>query len=93
MLAHYRIYDDEILRYMNYALYCINKLKKIFREFRKEKRDLINYFNFLKYYILSHWILHIKKYETSIKYNNFAKETMHKEVKSQYDRTNKHSNY
>jgi len=29
--------------------------------------------------------LHIKKYKTSIKYNNFAKEIMHKEINSQYN--------
>ncbi len=54
MLTHYQIYNNKTLRYINHALYYINKLKKIFYEFRKEKRDLIDHFNFLKYYILSH---------------------------------------
>jgi len=72
------------LRYINYALYCINKLKKIFCKFRKGKIDLIDYFNFLKYYILNNWILYIKKYKASIKYNSLIENSIYKEIKSQY---------
>ncbi len=81
------------MHYIDYILYCINKLKKIFCKFRKEKRNLIDYFDFFKYYILSYWILYIKKYKTSIKYNNLIEKTIYKEVKLQYSRINKYLNY
>jgi len=93
MLIYYWIYNNKTLRYINYVLYCINKLKKIFCKFRKEKRNLIDYFNSSKYYILSYWISYIKKYKTSIKYNNLIEKTIHKKIKSQYSWINKYLNY
>jgi hypothetical protein len=39
MLTHYRSHDHQTLEYINYALYRINKLKNVFREFRVNKRN------------------------------------------------------
>jgi len=39
---------------MNYVLYRINKLKNVFREFRVNKKDQKEHFNFLKYYVFAY---------------------------------------
>lgn len=41
----------------------------------------------------AHWINHIKEYGSPIGYDSSAEEAMHKEVKSQYGRTNKQEDY
>jgi len=54
MLAHYRSHDNQTFKYINYALYRINKLKNVFREFRVDKRNQEGHFNFLKYHVFAH---------------------------------------
>ena len=93
MLTHYRIHNDLILNYMKHALYRIQKFKNVFRENRKSKKDKKDYFNFLKFHILTHWVDHIKFYESFTDYNIATEEAMHKKIKSQYVWTNKRENY
>ncbi len=54
MLTYYRSHDNQTLKYINYALYWINKLKNVFREFRVDKRNQEEHFNFLKYHVFAH---------------------------------------
>ena len=81
MLTHYRIHDNLILSYMKHALYRIQKLKNIFRESRKDKRNKKDHFNFFKFHILIHWVDHIKFYKSFIDYDTATEETMHKKIK------------
>ena len=102
MLTYYISHDELILNYMKHALMYIKKWRKIFRKYRerktkksqnvKRKKKKKDHFNFLKFYILVHWVNHIKKYNNLVEYDNFAKENMYKKIKSQYERTNQRKN-
>ena len=55
LLARYRFYNDKILRYINIALARIDLLKEVFRVYRSLDITIDKgYFNFLKFYSISH---------------------------------------
>ncbi len=55
LITQYQFHDDFILQYLNHVLSWINSFKKIFRESHSIKQKIEeNYFNFLKFYVLSH---------------------------------------
>lgn len=84
-LAQYTFHDSDTLRYMQHALYCINKLKAIFRKYwlsdasntdMKEINDWC--FNILKLHAMMHYTECIWMYESAQNFDTCYKEATHK---------------
>ena len=83
---------------MNNVLKRLNLLKNVFKKFRfkqktNQKKYKKNYFNFFKMYVFQYYFAHIKKYDNFVNYSINKNENIHKEIKSNYDKTNKHDDY
>ena len=60
LMAQYKTHDDETLRYMEQALYRIDKMKVAFKALRLiDKLTNEGYFNFLKFYVITYYTLFI----------------------------------
>ena len=79
MLIQYYFHDDDILFYIEKAVRQINLLKNVFQEFHIDKNDEEDYFNFLKFHLISYYVNFIKLYDSTCGYNsNTATETLYK---------------
>jgi hypothetical protein len=93
-LAQYRSHDDETIKHMEHALNRIDKLKDIFREFRRSKNGEEGHFNFPKFHVLTHYAGFIRQYGACDGYDSAHMEAAHKYlVKTFYNRTNKRDDF
>ncbi len=89
MMIQYWSHDDESLRYMNNAIYRINVLKKVFKQFRHDEN-----FNYLKFHVISHYINFIWRYKNADDFDTSYMKIAHKFlIKDCYDFTNKWENF
>ena len=89
MMIQYQSHDDESLRYMNNAIYRINVLKKVFKQFWHDEN-----FNYFKFHVISHYMNFIQRYEDANDFDTFYMKITHKFlIKDYYDLTNKRENF
>ena len=98
ILTHYRTHDEDTLFYMNNVLTRISLLKDVFRKYRFRKNTNQTeynekHFNFFKWHALQHCVEHIRKFDNLINNSTEKNENMHKDIKSDYSRINKHEDY
>jgi len=92
IIARYASHNTKFLKYLNHALYYINKLKDVFKDSRlkvshkktvnKNDNDSVNlkkrHFNFFKFHVISHYKELIKLYESVKDFNIKHFEAIHK---------------
>ena len=95
LLAQYKTHDDETLRYLEQALYRIDKTKVVFKRFRPvNKATDEGHFNFPKFHAMTHYTSCIREYGAADNFDTEHSEAAHKyHVKAFYGRTNKHQDY
>ncbi len=91
MLAQYVSHDEETLRYMEHALYKLEKTKIAFEQHQPIDSKLYRpIFNYLKFHAISHFIQYIRDYGSVVNYNTAHSKTAYKYLlKAFYNRTNK----
>ena len=91
MLAQYVSHDDETLRYMEHALYRLEKTKIAFEHHRPIDAKLCRpTFNYPKFHATSHFVQCIRDYSSPVNYDTAHSETAHKYLlKAFYNKTNK----
>ncbi len=88
-MIQYWLHDDEFLHYMNNAMYRINVLKEVFKQFQHDKN-----FNYLKFHVISHYMNFIWRYEDANDFDTSYMKIAHKFlIKDYYDLTNKWENF
>ncbi len=88
-MTQYWSHDDESLRYMNNAIYRINVLKEVFKQFQHDEN-----FNYLKFHVIFHYMNFIWKYKDADDFDTFYMKIAHKFlIKDYYDLTNKRENF
>ena len=95
IIAHYRTHDEEIIRYIIYILYRIDKLKTVFKIYWPvDKNTNEGYFNFPKFYAVIYYPEFIRKFKYIDKYNSSYSEAAYKIlIKIFYLKTNKREGY
>lgn len=95
MMAQYRTHDAETLRYMDHALYRMDKLKEIFRGFRPVDKDTNQgHFNFPKFHVITHYPEFIRRFGGADGSDTSHPEAAHKYLlKAFYGRTNKREGF
>jgi hypothetical protein len=95
LMTQYRFHDDNILFYLDHALYRINAFKHEFRDLRSQNKNIEeDHFNFLKFHVMSHYSEFIRKYETIDEYDTFHDEIKHKYMlKKYYEKINKRDTF
>ena len=95
LMAQYKTHDDETLRYMEQALYRIDKMKVAFRALRPlDKSTDEGHFNFPKFHVMTHYTSFIRDFGAADNYDTEHSEAGHKyHVKDFYGRTNKNRGY
>jgi hypothetical protein len=95
LLAQYKTHDDETLRYLEQALYRIDKTKVAFQRLRPvDKLTEEGHFNFPKFHVMSHYTTYIREYGAANNFNTEHSEAGHKyHIKAFYRRTNKRQGY
>jgi len=92
IIARYAFYNTKFLKYLNHALYYINKLKDVFKDLRlkisykktvnENNNDSVNlkkrHFNFSKFHVISYYKELIKLYESVKDFNIEHFEATHK---------------
>ena len=91
MLIQYILYDDEILRYIKYALYKLEKTKIPFEYYRPiESKRCRPTFNYSEFDVINHFVQCIWDYGNAVNYNTSHNKVVHKYLlKAFYNRTNK----
>ena len=91
MLAQYVSHDKETLRYMEHALYKLEKTKIAFEQHRPIDSKLCQpTFHYRKFHAISHFIQYIQNYGSAVNYDTAHSEAAHKYLlKAFYNRTNK----
>ena len=94
-MAQYRSHDEETLRYLEHALYRIDKLKRVFGKSRpKDNETGQPTFNFPKWHVMTHYVEHIKQFGSADGMDTSHSEAAHRYlVKAFFDRTNKKDGY
>ena len=94
LLAIYYIYDNNTLRYIEQALYQLEKYINIFRDFRLKDDDGEGHFNFAKIHALSYYTWSIRIYRTvkGVDTSYFERSYIHI-IKELYKRTNKRKGF
>jgi len=83
------LHDDESLRYMNNAIYRINVLKKVFKQFQHDEN-----FNYFKFHVIFYYMNFIQRYEDADDFDTFYMKIAHKFlIKDYYDLINKRKNF
>ncbi len=78
MIASYKTHSESTLQYLEHALYCINKTKEAFCTVcHREGKDK-GYFNFLKFYIMSHYANFIRCFGSANSVDTSYSEAGHK---------------
>jgi hypothetical protein len=95
LLAQYKTHNDETLRYLDHALYRIDKTKVVFKQFRPvDKVTAEGHFNFPKFHAMTHYTSFIREYGAADNFDTEHSEAAHKyHVKAFYGRTNKRRDY
>lgn len=95
VLAQYTSHDEDTLRYLQHALFRINKLKDIFRHLRPIDSDTnTGHFNIPKLHVMTHYAQHIRRYGSADNVDTEHSEAAHKFlVKDFFDRTNKRESF
>ena len=91
MLAQYVSHDDETLRYIEHALYRLEKTKIAFEHHRPIDAKLCRpIFNYPKFHATSNFIQCIRDYGSAVNYDTTYSKAVHKYLlKAFYNRTNK----
>jgi hypothetical protein len=56
ILAQYYLHDEEILQYLEHALFQLNKLKNVFHHLQSECSDTdVDHFNISKLHVMTHY--------------------------------------
>jgi hypothetical protein len=70
LLAQYKTHDDKTLRYLEQALYKIDRTKIAFQRLRPvDKITEEGHFNFPKFHVMSHYTTCIKEYGAADNFN------------------------
>ncbi len=95
MLAQYTSHDEDILRYMQHALFRWNKLKKVFQHLQSLDTDTQQkHFNISKFHAMTHYANFIRQYDVIDNVNTKYKNICHKHlIKKFFDRTNKRDTF
>ena len=95
LLVQYKTHDNETLRYLEQALYRIDRTKAVFKQFRPiDKTTDEGHFNFPKFHAMTHYISCIREYGAADNFDTEHSEAAHKyHVKAFYGRTNKRQGY
>ncbi len=108
VIARYTSHDMKFLKYLGYALYCINKLKDVFKDLRSkishrktvDENDDDNvdlkkqHFNFSKFHVISYYKEFIELYESIKDFNIEHFEAIYKYlVKCFYQLMNKRKSF
>ena len=91
MFAQYVSYDNKTLRYMEHALYKLEKTKIAFKYHRLIDSKLCQpMFNYPKFHIVIHFAQYIWDYDSNVNYDTVHSKAAHKYLlKAFYNRTNK----
>ncbi len=91
MLAQYVSYDEETLRYMEHALYRLEKTKIVFEQYRPIDSKLCRpTFYYPKFHVINNFVQYIRDYGSAVNYDTTYSEAAHKYLlKAFYNRTNK----
>ena len=91
MLAQYVLHDNKTLRYMEYALYRLEKTKMVFEHHWPINSKLCQpTFNYSKFYAINYFVHCIWDYDNAINYNIAHSKAAHKYLlKAFYNKTNK----
>ncbi len=91
MLAQYNSHNEETLRYIEHALYRLEKTKIAFKQHWPINSKLCRpTFNYPKFHTISHFVQCIQDYGSAVNYDTAYSETAHKYLlKAFYNRTNK----
>src|SRR5277367_6246025 len=95
LMAQYKTHDNETLRYMDHALYRIDRMKVAFKALRPvDKSTDEGHFNFPKFHIMTHYTSFIRDFGAADNFDTEHSEAGHKyQVKEFYKRTNKRQGY
>jgi hypothetical protein len=95
LIAQYKTHNDETLRYLDHALYRIDKTKVVFKALRPvDKATGEGHFNFPKFHIMTHYTSCIRDFGAADNFDTEHSEAGHKyHVKAFYGRTNKRQGY
>jgi len=108
VIAHYTFHDMKFLKYLDHALYCIDKLKDVFKDLcskishrktvDKNDDDSVDlkkqHFNFSKFHVILHYKKLIELYESIKDFNIKHFEAIHKYlVKCFYQLMNKRKSF
>ncbi len=89
MMTQYWSHDDESLHYMNNAIYRINVLKEVFKQFWHNEN-----FNYFKFYVISYYMNFIQRYEDADDFDTSYMKVAHKFlIKDYYNLINKWKNF
>ena len=91
MLAQYILHNEEVFRYMEHALYRLEKTKIRFEQHRLIDSKLCQpTFNYPKFYAISYFVQFMWDYGSVVNYNTAHNEAAHKYLlKAFYNQTNK----
>ena len=79
MLVQYILHDDETLRYMEHALYRLDKSKIAFEHHRPTDSKLCRRtFNYPKFHAVTHFAQCIRDYGSAVNYNIAHSKAAHK---------------
>ncbi len=95
MLAQYTLHDEDILRYMQHALFQWNKLKKVFWHLWSLDTNIQQkHFNILKFHAMTHYANFIHWYDVINNVNMKYEKICHRHlIKKFFDCTNKRDTF
>ena len=83
-LIQYIFHDKNTLNYIKHALYRIDSLKIVFVKYkfqntvRDENDEDETHFNIFKLYVMTHYVIFIRLYDSAQSFDTIYKETIHK---------------
>ncbi len=91
ILAQYHLHDEEILQYLEHALFQLNKLKNVFHHLQFKHSDTdVDHFNISKLYAMIHYASQIQRYDSADNFNTKHSEIAYKHlIKIFFDCINK----
>ncbi len=91
ILAQYHLHDEEILWYLEHALFWLNKLKNVFHHLQSESSNTdVNHFNISKLHAMTYYASQIWRYDSADNFNTKHSEIAHKHlIKIFFDCINK----
>ncbi len=81
ILTQYHLHDEEILWYLEHALFQLNKLKNVFYHLQSECSDInIDHFNISKLHAMIHYASWIQRYDSADNFNTKHSEIAYKHL-------------